>query len=185
MESRIKCDQCIVVNFLGSPGSGKSTMASRVFTELKELGYNVEFCAEFAKDLTWEENFRVLSNQLYVFAKQQHRIYRLADKVDIIVTDSPLILGLVYGEKYLKNMSQNFKGLIVEEYERYPRFDVMVERKYPYVSKGRNENEEQAIEIDERIRSIYKNNDWNFDLSMQGHKEAGTKVIEAMMKKFI
>ena len=163
-----------------------STLASRVFTELKELRYNVEFSPEFAKDLTWEESFGVLSNQLLVFATQQHGIFRLKEKVDIIVTDSPLILSLVYGEIYLKDdMSKNFKNLIIEEFNRYPRFDVFVERAYPYDEKGRNQKLEDAIKIDERIKEIYKENDWEFDMSIKGHKEAGEKVITQMIKKFM
>ena len=176
----------IIIGFLGGPGSGKTTLASRVFTELKEMRLNVEFSTEFAKDLTWEGSMGVLSNQLYVFAKQQHRIFRIADKVDIIVTDSPLILSLLYGEIYLKdNMSDNFKKLIIEEYNRYPRFDVFVKRKYSYVEEGRNQTLSEATAIDKRIKSIYKEQGWKFDMEISGSKTAGAKVIQGMMKKFM
>lgn len=175
----------VIINFHGGPGSGKSTLAARVFTELKELRMNVELSTEFAKDLTWEQSFGVLSNQLYVFAKQQHRIYRVADKVDFIVTDSPLVLSLIYGEMYNPDMSLNFKNLIVEEFNRYPRFDVFVERHYEYVGEGRNQTLDQAIGIDRRIKEIFKENGWEFDISIKGSETAGREIIHQMMKKFM
>jgi len=181
----IKKEGPIVIGFHGGPGSGKSTLASRVFTELKELRMNVELSTEFAKDLTWEQSFGVLSNQLYVFAKQQHRIYRVADKVDMIVTDSPLILSLIYGEMYNPDMSQNFKNLIMEEFVRYPRFDVFVERHYEYVGEGRNQTLEQAVEIDNKIKKIFADNGWGFDVSIKGSETAGKEIIKQMMKKFM
>ena len=182
---RLKNNQPIVINFLSGPGSGKSTLAARVFTELKELRMNVELSTEFAKDLTWEQSFGVLSNQLYVFAKQQHRIYRVADKVDFIVTDSPLILSLIYGEMYNPDMSPNFKNLILEEFVRYPRFDVFVERHYEYVDEGRNQTLEQAIEIDNKIKKIFSDRGWEFDISIKGSETAGKEIIHQMMKKFM
>ena len=174
----------IIINFLGGPGSGKSTLAARVFTELKEMRLNVELNTEFAKDLTWEKSFGVLSNQLYVFAKQQHRIFRVANDVDFIVTDSPLILSLIYGEIYIPDMSQNFKNLIIEEYNRYPRFDVMMERVHEYETKGRNQDLEKAIWVDSQIEKIYENHGWEFDMKVHGHKEAGQKTIKKLFEKF-
>jgi hypothetical protein len=174
----------IILNFLGGPGSGKSTLASRVFTEMKEMRLNVELNTEFAKDLTWEKSFGVLSNQLYVFAKQQHRIFRVANEVDFIVTDSPLILSLIYGEMYIPDMSQTFKDLIVEEYTKYPRFDVMMERVHEYQELGRNQDLEKAKEIDRQIGDIYHKQGWEFDLMIHGHKEAGQKIIKKLFEKF-
>ena len=100
----------LIVNFYGGPGTGKSTMAARVFSELKEMGLNVELATEYAKDLTWQESFEVLANQLYVFAKQQHRIWRLNGKVQIILTDAPLLISLVYGKETSRFFGAEFAG---------------------------------------------------------------------------
>ena len=86
----------LIVNFYGGPGSGKSTMAARIFAELKDLGINCEIATEYAKDVTWQKGYHVLGNQLYIFAKQQHRIWRLDGQVDVIVTDAPILNSLVY-----------------------------------------------------------------------------------------
>ena len=44
-----------VINLFGAAGSGKSTAASYIFSQLKMRGIECELVQEFAKDLTWEE----------------------------------------------------------------------------------------------------------------------------------
>lgn len=84
----------LVVNLFGVPGAGKSTGAAYVFSMLKMRGINVEYIPEYAKDKVWEDNTEVFKNQAYVFGKQSFRMSRCKDKVDVIVTDSPLLLSL-------------------------------------------------------------------------------------------
>ena len=60
------------------------------------MGVNTELVTEFAKDLTWEERKDALKNQLYVSGNQAFRLSRLNGKVDVVITDSPLPLGLFY-----------------------------------------------------------------------------------------
>ena len=52
----------LVVALMGSPGAGKSTLASYVFSRLKMLDVNCELVNEFAKDKVWEENNVALEN---------------------------------------------------------------------------------------------------------------------------
>jgi tRNA uridine 5-carbamoylmethylation protein Kti12 len=81
----------VIISMIGGPGTGKSTLAAEIFARLKRDHYDVELVTEYAKDLTWNEAQKVLQNQVYVFAKQQHRFWRLKNKVDIVVTDSPIL----------------------------------------------------------------------------------------------
>ena len=90
----------IIVNLFGGPGTGKSTTAAGVFAKLKMQNINCELVQEFAKHVVWRGNFTTLNNQLYIFAKQHDRLFHLKDKVDIIITDSPTIMGLTLLEKY-------------------------------------------------------------------------------------
>jgi broad-specificity NMP kinase len=86
----------LIVNFFGGPGTGKSTFASGVFSKLKHLNYNVEYVQEFAKKLTWEKNNLALDNQFYVSGTQSYFQNMLIGQVDAVITDSPLLIGLLY-----------------------------------------------------------------------------------------
>ena len=86
----------LVVNLFGAPGAGKSTGAAYIFSRLKLAGINAELVTEFAKDKVWEESKAVFQNQAYIFGKQYFRISRVQDKVDVVITDSPILLSPFY-----------------------------------------------------------------------------------------
>lgn len=101
----------IVVNLCGAPGAGKSTGAAYIFSKLKMAGINAELVTEFAKDKVWEGSQAVFENQLYMLAKQYFRITRCENKVDVIVTDSPILLSLIYGQNN-KKLGKPFNSLV-------------------------------------------------------------------------
>lgn len=139
-----------ILNLYGGPGTGKSTTAARLFALMKDERLNVELVTEYAKDKVWEESLAVLGNQIYVFGKQWHRIYRLIDKVDYIVTDSPLLISLYYG----KHLSESFKNVVYETYQAMNNVDVFLKRVKPYTGVGRLQTEAEAKQIDVDLRSI-------------------------------
>lgn len=143
-----------VVNFYGGPGTCKSTMCAHVFAMLKWENINCEMSLEYAKDKTWEESFKVLHDQLYVFGKQQHRLFRLRNQVDIILTDSPLLLSLIYDSE----KSNELKKLVLKEYYKYDNIDIFLNRRKPYNLKGRNQTLEQSKQLDEDIREMLYDN---------------------------
>ena len=98
----------IIINLFAGPGSGKSTTCAGLFSKLKLAGINCEMVLEYAKELVWENNLETLDDQIYIFAEQLHRINRLKNKVDVIITDSPLLLSIIYG----KSNSYYFRKLI-------------------------------------------------------------------------
>lgn len=133
----------LVINYFGGPGSGKSTAAAKTYAALKERGYLTELATEYAKDLVWQESFNVLKNQIYIFGKQHHRIWRLNGKVDIIVTDSPFVLGMVYAHD-----SEIFRQLILEEHHRLWTLNIFLNRNHKFEKEGRYHDEEQSLAID-------------------------------------
>lgn len=144
----------LIVNFLGGPGLGKSTMCSSLFTRLKIAGIECEFALEYAKDLVFEEGLKKLNNQIYVFAKQLQRIKRLNGKVDVIVTDSPALLSYIYAQ----DDEITFKKLIVEEYNKLNSLNLVIKRKHTYNPNGRLHTLQEAIRIDERILQCLNEN---------------------------
>ncbi|KKL73902.1 hypothetical protein LCGC14_2070250 [marine sediment metagenome] len=140
----------LVVNLFGGPGTGKSTTAAGVFHQLKLQGINCEMALEYAKDKVWEESAQVLDNQLYVFGKQFHRIWRLLGKVDIIITDSPLLNSILYYE----DKNPFFPEMVVFEHSRLNNLDVLLGRVKEYNPAGRLQTEEKARDLDDKIRGI-------------------------------
>lgn len=86
----------IVVNLFGEPSAGKSTAAMDITAKLKRAGINAEYVSEFAKDKVYEHNDEVFLHQEYIFGKQSFKMGRVRDNVQVIVTDSPLLLNILY-----------------------------------------------------------------------------------------
>ena len=142
-----------VINLFGGPGSGKSTTAAGLFHLMKLNEMNVELVTEYAKDLTWEERYGLLANdQLYVFAKQQKRLQVLKNKVNYVVTDSPLILSLIYREwNYLPH---NFEPLVFEVWQGFQNKNYFIKRTKNYVPIGRSQTEDEAKNVDVRVKDF-------------------------------
>lgn len=136
----------LVLNLFGGPGCGKSTTATGVFHELKKRNIKSEYVHEYAKDLTWDENFNVLQNGIYVLAKQYHKIWRLQNKVDIVVTDSPLLLNMIYNTKH-----HNVCRELFDEFENHNYF---ITRSKEYLQYGRTQTLDQAKEIDTKVKNV-------------------------------
>ena len=150
--------ETIVNNLIGGPGRGKSTCASGIFYELKKLGVNCELSLEFVKDKVWEESYKVLDDQLYVFGKQYHKLFRLKDKVDVIITDSPLLISIHYN----KISSQHFNNLVVEQYHTFNNLMYFINRSEIYQSEGRLQTKEESEMIDRDIKTILETYDIDY-----------------------
>lgn len=147
----------MVVNLFGAPGAGKSTGAALVFAALKLMGVNAELVTEFAKDLTWEENKLPLTNQAYVFGNQYHRLERCRGKVDVIITDSPLPLGIFYNHNPILDYS--FDDMVLKVYDSFNNLNFYINRTKEYNPIGRNqtENESDAIAADvKKMLDLYE-----------------------------
>lgn len=140
----------LVVNLFAGPGAGKSTTAAGVFFELKSRGINCELAAEYAKDLCWEERHRTFQDQIYIFGKQYHRIYRLLGQVECVITDSPILLTPVYdGEK-----RATLEKLAVEEHNKMWTYNAFLKRRKAFNPKGRNHDYEESQELDRIVADM-------------------------------
>jgi adenylate kinase family enzyme len=170
----------IVVNLAGSPGAGKSTGAAKIFSELKMLGINCELVGEVAKDITWEHNMTALSCQEYVFGKQSYRLARCRNDVDVIVTDSPLPLTIIYTQN--PAIKKPLTDLVMAVFNSYDNINFFINRTKPYNPKGRNETEAESNAISEEIKELYKNLNISYT-EINGDTEGYEKVINLICKK--
>lgn len=148
-----------VINIFGGPGSGKSTTAAGLFYNMKLAGKNVELVTEFAKDLVWDGRLSsLLDSQEYIFAEQNHRLHRLRGKVDYVITDSPLLLSLVYatandtaGQLQRWEALDAFRVFVREVVRTYDNINFLLTRPNTYQQVGRAHTLEQANEVDQKI----------------------------------
>ena len=146
----------LVINLFAGPGAGKTTAALELTAALKKEGYNVEYVAEYAKELVLENKLDVLNNQEHVTDEQYHRLDRLRNSgVEIVVTDSPVLLGKIYGAGKL---SAEYGQKIMEYYNSFDNFNLVVKRGETYQTEGRLETFEQAKVIDNKIIDLLRSN---------------------------
>ena len=167
----------IVVNLFAGPGSGKSTTCAGVFAKLKLAGVNCEMALEYAKDKVWEESNKVLDDQFYVFGKQLHRIFRLKDIVDVVITDSPILLSIIYD----KTRNKYFSDLVLNQFNNFDNRNYFIERTTVYNPKGRLQTEDEAKEIDKVLLDLLK--DCNIEYDSVGKSEAVDYIFNKIMKE--
>ena len=154
----------LFVNLYGAPGSGKSTGASYIFSNMKMSGVDCEYVQEFAKDMVWEENkfmFQDPDHQLIIFANQFHRMSRLNGKVDLVVTDSPLPLSVIYSKNALY-LGEDFRTMVLRLNEKFRSLNFLLERTKPYNPNGRNQTEKESDEIQKELEKNLEDWDKNF-----------------------
>lgn len=152
----------LIVNLLGGPGISKSTSAAGVFHTLKVNHIDCELINEYAKDKTWEKNYVALSNQFFVSANQHYKQFILNGHVDVIITDSPLLIGLFYYKEENEVIKKSFEAFIRETFNRQNNLNILLKRKTNFNSNGRNETEDRCKEIDIEIKNFLDSNLVNY-----------------------
>ncbi len=172
-------------NFLGGPGSGKSTTTARVFAQLKERQVSVEYVSEYVK--AWAYQGRDVNDfdQVYLFGKQHQYEYRyLSRGVKNLVTDSPCFLSAFYAHH--RGMPKLVRPLVELCYlydEVHPCVNIFLRRgDKPYVQAGRWQSHDEAKVIDgamfAMLAAYYPNNLLQVDFN--DHKAILDIVLQAV-----
>jgi len=169
----------LIVNFFCGAGGGKSTLSTGVFSELKWMGVNCEYVAEYVKAMVWEERPAIFQNQNYIFGKQHYNIQRLVGKLDVVITDSPIILSAFYN----KPVDEIFNQHVLNEFNKFNNYNYFIERVKKYNTKGRFQNEEQAKQDDIDLRELLHN--FNIKYTDIKGEKASTEIIANQIKNMI
>lgn len=146
--------ETLYVNLFGGPSVGKSTNAARIFAMLKEHGVNAEYISEYAKDKTWSQDYNTLKCQPYVTGKQFYKNFRLMGAVDVAVTDSPCMIGVLYQGF---GCTPSWEKWVIESFNLFNNLNILLVRNseaHPFNPKGRSQTEDQCKELDLKIKDI-------------------------------
>ncbi len=149
-----------VINFIGGPGSGKSTFSYRLMSHLKVKGISCEYTGEYAKEKVWDDHLKIFDNQLLVFAQQQRRFHRLTGKVDYIVTDAPLVQFIYYLDEFSPGEEKGsprflaLKELIWAEFNSFENINFFMKRPKVFSNEGRYQDSQKALKIDSAIQEV-------------------------------
>ena len=155
----------LVVNLFGGPGAGKSTLAHRLCADLAMRGRLVEYSPEYAKELVWDGRRDMLNgsvtSQAVVASEQINRLNRLIGRVEIAVTDSPILLEVPYVNSSDRSYASFVKSLAT--YHRsLRRLDVFVNRGSSYDTRGRKHTLDESTALDDAIRTLLEDADERF-----------------------
>lgn len=170
----------ILINLFGSPGAGKSQGAAYIFSKLKMAGVNAELVTEFAKDKVWEGSKAVFENQAYIFGKQYFRISRCADKVDVIVTDSPLQLSIIYNKDPV--LGENFNNMVENVADSFKSLNYMINRVKEYNPIGRHQTEAESDALAIEIKGMLQSRQYAYK-EVDGNEAGYDYIVDSVLKE--
>lgn len=159
-----------VIELYGGPGCGKSTAAAEIYTYLKRKNHDCELVREYVKDWAWEDRKVNLWDELYILGSQLRRESILYNKVQYIITDSPLWLSGFYEKYYFPNLvelpcHQALMALKKEFNGRLYHKRYFLNRKNKnYITPGRYQDIDEATGIDIMMKEYLSASDLKFTL---------------------
>lgn len=169
----------IVVNFFAGSGAGKSTISTGVFSELKWLGINCEYVPEYCKAMVWEERPAVFNDQNYIFGKQHYNIQRLVGKLDVVVTDSPILLSAFYNQP----VDETFNQHVLNQFNNFNNLNYFIDRVKPFNPLGRFQSAEQAKEDDLLLMELLDK--FNIEYKIIKGEKASVEIIANEIKNMV
>lgn len=144
----------ILINFFGQPSCGKSTTASDLCTRLKYCQKNVENVLEWTKWWAYSNHKITKFDQYYIFGKETQNQSRLFNKVEYIISDSPVYLTAFYQQYYTGK--SGLTELVKEFYKSAEEEDIQIynfylKRNKSYNSVGRYQTAEEAEKVGEAM----------------------------------
>ena len=168
--------ECLVVNLIGGPGTGKSILAAEVFSSLKRDGITCDVAWEYIKRKLREKALKVVQSQIYIFGKQQFQLFTMKDEVEVVITDAPLLLFSYYD----KTRCPYLKDMVINEYKEYNNLLYFIERDLSvgYETEGRYQDLDGAKQVDVELKAFLDEN----GIQYKTIKGIGSDSLETVLK---
>lgn len=175
----------ILINLLGQPSTGKSTTMADLFCALKYDGKTVEMCPEWIKKWAWENKKPSPYDQFYIMGKEIRQQSMLFNKVDYIISDSPVFLTAFYQQYYTH---QNFLAQPAKDFynmangDNVKVYNFFLEKNKKYNPKGRFQTEQEAKTIGDNLKQWLIFNDIEFNILDCCDKDRVSIIIGCIKK---
>ena len=151
---------------------------------LKMNGISCEYITEVAKDKVYEENSKAFKCQEYLFGEQSYKLKNASEKVDVIITDSPLLLSIIYNSNHI--LGDDFNNMVTNVFKSYNNLNYLLKRNHQYENNGRNESESEAFLVRNRIIHMLRDMNENYKIvssDIQSYDLIVQEIIKAVKEK--
>lgn len=169
------------VCLLAGPNSGKSKLASFVFSHERMFDKNLEHVSEYIKGWAYIGQKPMGFDQVYIFGKQLHKeeIVLRSNEKSVVVTESPLLLSACYARRYGAMGCAHLMDVIREFDEEYPPFNILIDRTgIPYNPIGRFQTEDQASEMHDYIKAFLDKEGQEYHIVKYNDREGLVELVE-------
>lgn len=163
----------IIINIVGAPAAGKSTLASELFVYLKKKHIDAEYIHEYVKNLVWQNKLEKINDQFYIARNQYKIMSSVVKKIGdngVIICDSPFVLSAFYNQYNPDNMSNvdKTKDFIFEKLSEFNALHTNLyiflkrDETIPYSNIGRIHDMNQSQEIENQLQQFMVKNSVNY-----------------------
>ncbi|MBP5790104.1 MAG: PriCT-2 domain-containing protein [Neisseriaceae bacterium] len=146
----------LLINIYGSPATGKSYTAEHLAAVLRDAGIDCELVTEYATELIHQGKIDELKDQVFVTGEQLRREQAALNHANIVITDSPTALGIIYAPEHQKAALHD----IAAQSDKIPHINIFLRHDYESLStfsmNGRIHGKEESLAIQEQLIELLK-----------------------------
>ena len=176
-----------MINLFGGPGVGKSTLAAKLFHDLGLRGFSCEIVREYVKEWAWNKSKIGPFDQFYIAAKQSKLESSLYNKVEVLITDSPTLLGCFYEEfNHGNSIALPAVKLLMKRAEGHGMtyHNYIIERTLAYNQAGRYESENIALQLDQQLINFIKREGIEATpITFENHDKVTERIVDELIAR--
>ena len=146
----------LLINVYGSPATGKSYTAEHLAAALRDAGIECELVTEYATELIHQGRTDELKDQVVVTGEQLRREQAALNHANIVITDSPTALGIIYAPEHQKAALHD----IAAQSDKIPHINILLRHDYESLAtfsmNGRIHDKKQSLAIQEQLIEMLK-----------------------------
>lgn len=161
----------IVVNLIAPPNSAKRQTGEKLCEELLKQGVTCSLVSQSGKGHE-TARYSSVKDEIYIFSKQFHKMFRLHGNIEVVVTDRPLVLSLYYNYKYGKGYYNRLNDLILEQDKNFYNMNFYLDNRFP--THDYDIDIEELMDMDGELKNLLK----EFNISYMVVSDSQKRVKE-------